>query len=321
MSDWFKCKPMPFLEGLETCESTDEALVYVVCIFRMYATDAPIPNNPASIGPFAKMGAAKARRAIAGLLEQGKLKLVDGYLSNEKFESEMGEQRSLSRKRSAAGKEGGRPAKTEQKPATNPQQTGEKSGKVEGLLSVSGEEMAENSQTPKASAFTEREKERKSPPLPPTDHMSKLREEFAEFRKTLPPADPDAAQPADGGDRDRILNRVSNLSRHDGYDVDNEPIVRELTSFIMIEAKMVMPPADLALVSGWIAQGMHPDKIRVIVSRLCANAKQPVRGMRYFDSTIRAELQAESDADAAQIRHFEAIAARHKALNAPTSQH
>lgn len=318
MSNWFKCDPTDFLDGLETCESPEQVAVYVACIFRMYASRGPIPNNPASIAPFAKIGPAKCRKVILELIELGKIEQHGDRLFNARVRAEIGHQKEVSEARSKAGKGGGRPAKNEDKSSgkvgVNPRQNGGGTDSAAGLPQLFDQETAENSQTGKAIGFTDREIDRKNPPKPPVDGMAQMRAEFAEFRKTLPPP---SGKPAEGGEQDRILDRVSNLSRHVDFDDDNEPIVRELTSFIMMEAKMVMPPADLALVSGWVRQGMHPDQIRVIVARLCANAKGPVRGMRYFDRTIRDELQATVDADAAEMRRYAAIQARY----APTTQH
>lgn len=322
MSNWFKCDPTDFLDGLETCDSPEQAAVYVACIFRMYASRGPIPNNPASIAPFAKIGPTKCRKVILELVDMGKIELIGDRLFNARVRAEIGHQKEVSEARAKAGKEGGRASKksskTSGKVAAESPQNGGGIDSAEGLSKVSDEKMAENGRPPQAIASLDREIDRKNPPKPPTDHAARMRAEFAEFKKTLPPAD---AQPVDKGERDRILNRVSSLSSFGDADPDDEPIVRELTSFIMREAAMVMPPADLALVGGWVRQGASPDRIRVTIARLCANAKGPIRGMRYFDRTIREEMQAETDADAALMRHFEAIAARAKADRATDTQH
>lgn len=59
----------------------------------------------------------------------------------------------------------------------------------------------------------------------------------------------------------------------------------------MREARMVVPPSDLALVGSWLNRGATLERhIKPVVTDMAATARGPIRSMRYFDAKIIASI-------------------------------
>lgn len=297
---WFRCDPTDYLGGIETLESPEQIAMYTVVIMRIYQAGAAIPDNPGLLGAQAAMKRSLAARIIDQLVGLGKLQRIGDRLMNPRAAAELAAQEELSALRAEAGKKGGRPSRKNAQ--TSGKLTGSDQNSPKSVENANGSEpeMAENCDVSKANAFPRREENRRDIPLPPSAHAAPGQDLL------------DFDQPLEPGERERIAARISGLAdRTGGLPVPSDVNLPELISQIMRAAKMVSPPMDSTLVSGWVAMGMDPKAdILPVVHRLSANARGSIRGMRYFDNELRTIFDAKAQASASNIAYFRKIRER-----------
>lgn len=99
MSDqpWVRWYASDFLNGVADL-SPNEIAVYTIVLCRIYDEDAPIANDPKRIARRCNMREPQCKKAIAVLIEEGKLELVDGLLDNNRARKEREKRRETSLK-------------------------------------------------------------------------------------------------------------------------------------------------------------------------------------------------------------------------------
>jgi uncharacterized protein YdaU (DUF1376 family) len=303
---WFKCEPIGFLTAFERIGDLDQAMVYVVVCLRIYLEDGSVPNRPDSFAAQCNMGRTRVARAIAKLVEQGRLKLVDGELTNPRADEEIEARRAVAASKSHPGKAGRKPRNRREngeKPARDREETGNGRRSLASPDEVSGAEMAENSHSPKSDDFYARARSdqirEESPPTPqsPRRHKHGL--------DPMPDGFGEGSTPADAA------NAISATVERPDLD---PAFTSEVTMRVLQLANIASPPFDMPLVTGWLRMGCDPDTdIYPHVARLTGNSRGPVRALRYFDREIREQFEAKRASRNSNIAYFRRIRAQHEA--------
>lgn len=312
---WFKCDPQDMLDGIVGCESNGQALVYVACIMKMYASGGPIALDAASIGAASKCSPQWAARHVSRLVEMGKMVERAGYIYQVRVAEEFEARAELAAKRALAGKGGGRPKKAAAadlfgrdhlalanrfRSISDANANGMRMECNPNANEMQTAKLAEIGQPSKAIAFHARARgeglREESPSVP---HSPARKED-------LIPSFSDA--PLSTEERAELVRRTSPVDRPP---IDPKVDVAALTGKIMQASKMTAPPSDLVLVESWLALGADPERdILPTVIRMAAVARSPVRGMRYFDAEMRRLIEARAASEAENITHFRNIARR-----------
>ena len=94
---WFKCYPSDFLRGVAHLVPNELAL-YTISLMEMYDTDGPIPDKIEWLARRCNMRPTTCEKALAGLLEAGKLIRENGQLINNRAENLMKSRRKVGEK-------------------------------------------------------------------------------------------------------------------------------------------------------------------------------------------------------------------------------
>lgn len=305
MSEWFKHFPRKMLDACEGLESVSLVAVYRTIIDRIYENDGPISNAPASIGKYACLRTSHTARAIAELVERGKLYITpDGRLMNPRADGELARRKDLSETRANAGSKGGlqnakrsKSERTWSEPDANGYELGANAIPSEQKLAESGQ----SSEAIAASRAQEESREKQVSPQPPRTSTARTPTNGLDQM-------PDFSGKLDPGERLRLVEKMDVVDRVDNPDGE---VVSQLTGDIMREARMTVPPSDLVLVGGWVRMGMEPAEIIQIVVRMAASARGAVRGMRYFDAEIRRVHDAKASAESSNMAYFARVLREH----------
>jgi uncharacterized protein YdaU (DUF1376 family) len=103
---WYRRFPDNFIAG--TVElSLEEKGAYSLVLDLMYVRGGPVPDEPRYIAGVCSCSVRKWNVIRARLLSLGKLRLVDGRLSNDRFERELENAVKDARERAESGRKGG----------------------------------------------------------------------------------------------------------------------------------------------------------------------------------------------------------------------
>lgn len=330
---WFKCYPRDFLEGIEGLDA-EEASIYVVAIFRIYAVGGPIPYSPQTLGGLVKIKTRKANEIVLKLLGLEKLILTpDGDLYNKKAAEVQNQKLLLSETRRAVGQLGGRPRKSAASGSVSTSGSGAASGATTPTYrptsreeldiepdTVAGAKTAENGQSGKPNALAS---EKQTHNLNGSyvrvcarASESEPEEEISQSSIPLPRDEEDGDFEGERGGENaaEIARLTAEISLpHNRQRLEDAVDIPGLTKRIMQRAAMVVPPFDLVLVSAWINLGFDPElDVMAVVDRLCGHAKSPPCAMRYFDAEIRRYAAARMASGDTQMDEFDRIIARSK---------
>jgi len=106
-SDWYKREPTAYLGGVQGMSSKEHA-VYSIIIDLIYQHGGSVNDDPAWFaGWVSDMSPAAVRKAIASLIERGKLERDGDQLTNKRAKSEAKTKENLRETRGKHGKKGG----------------------------------------------------------------------------------------------------------------------------------------------------------------------------------------------------------------------
>lgn len=107
-SDWYKRDPQSYLGGVQGLSAKEHA-VYSVVLDLIYAHGGSVNNDPRWIaGWISDMGAAAVRKAIASLVERGKLMIEEDQISQKRAKTEAKTKENLRKTARKNGKKGGK---------------------------------------------------------------------------------------------------------------------------------------------------------------------------------------------------------------------
>lgn len=98
---WVKWFPGDFLHGISDLEA-NEIVVYVIVLNLIYDKQAPWPYDAKRLARRCHLRQNVVEEAVDSLVDYGKLRLVDGALTNEKAEKVIGKRQEVSEKAAAA---------------------------------------------------------------------------------------------------------------------------------------------------------------------------------------------------------------------------
>jgi len=104
---WYRRCGADFIHGTMKL-SLEEKGAYSLCLDLIYDRGGPIPDDERWLAGVCNVSTRKWRSLRDRLIELGKLRLVDGHLTNDRAESEIVSTETQSRKLSESGAKGGR---------------------------------------------------------------------------------------------------------------------------------------------------------------------------------------------------------------------